>query len=670
MATVFVSSLTLPGSLISGENPQACFRPFPEDVECTQDGSLLPLDLDGYGAGCRNRVLPYRMQDRYTRGKEPVRLKTIVMENEHLRATFLPGFGGKLWSLFSKDQDRELLFVNPVFQPANLANRNAWTAGGIEWNLGHTGHFALTCDDLYCGVVQCEDGEKFLRMYEYEATHAQILQLDFHLPDGARQLGMHVRIENARGSDSPLYWWTNTAVRLTESTRVFSGTPEILYQLADPADKRPGFGRCKMPRQPNLPGIDISYPNRIPRSVEYFFQNDRTAPAPWEVSFEKDGRGLMERSTQPLFARKMFCWGTGAGGRHWCDYLSRPGQGDYIETQAGLAPTQLHTTRLPGRGCVSFTQMFGPFHAPQDAGVLEWNEALTQVERSVEETLSAAVVAATDRDYAAKATLRIEKMLHQGGFYGGLEAARRAKCGEPPMAPHLSFPDPEEGGGLDAWRKLLSGEPFPQPDSPLPYVTDPLWLPILKSSLKEAGNENRQGLLQYGVSLAENGDTQEAAAVLEKCLRQYEDPWAAHALGMLMRREGDLASSAQYLTRAYEMEGGRLDASFAEDALDALLKIERYERLWELFCGVPETERTEQMRMSALYAAVKLEQFDFLESAFDADFAGIREGAVALSELWFEYRARLEARKKGVAYTDALLDRSVYLPESLDFRMS
>ncbi|MEI6297439.1 MAG: hypothetical protein WCO84_07430, partial [bacterium] len=41
-----------------------------------------------------------------------------------------------MWSVFAKPENRDLLLSNPVYQPGNLALRNAWTSGGIEWNIG------------------------------------------------------------------------------------------------------------------------------------------------------------------------------------------------------------------------------------------------------------------------------------------------------------------------------------------------------------------------------------------------------------------------------------------------------------------------------------------------------------------------------------------------------
>ena len=84
-----------------------------------------------------------------TASTDRVGFRVAVLENDHLRATFLLELGGRLWSLLHKPTGRELLSVNPVFQPANLAIRNAWFSGGVEWNIAHDRPFAVhLCADL------------------------------------------------------------------------------------------------------------------------------------------------------------------------------------------------------------------------------------------------------------------------------------------------------------------------------------------------------------------------------------------------------------------------------------------------------------------------------------------------------------------------------------------
>lgn len=482
-----IQTTTMPGARLEGENPHPRFRSLTQNQACVDDGSLTAFQQQHYGEACGERTLPYRMQDRYGRGEAAVQVKTAVLENEHLIATFTPEYGGKLWSLFDKDENREILFSNEVVRPANLAIRNAWTCGGIEWNLGHTGHSAFTCQTLHCAAMKDADGADFLRMYEYEATEGQILQLDMHLPSGSRQLIVHVRIENTRNVDAPVYWWTNTAVPLTEQTRVFSATDEILFQLPYDFEKRiVGFGRGKMPHQPNLGDIDISYPWRIPFSVEYFFQNPHADLLPWEVAVEENGTGFGERSTQPLFARKMFCWGTGTGGRHWCDYLARPGKGDYVEIQAGLAPTQHHTAMLPARGVISFTQLIGAFTAPGSVSKGDWLSAQAVVAQAMEETISTQTVQQAHERCETLAQKRTPELFLVGTAYGGLECEKRKLHGETAFAQHLLFPLPQIGDDTYPWLCLLRGKDFPAAQMPAAYLTDPDWIPLAQPILGES----------------------------------------------------------------------------------------------------------------------------------------------------------------------------------------
>ena len=54
------------------------------------------------GKGMLNTILPYKMQDNYTRTLKPKTYKAAILENEYLKAEFLPEYGGRLYSLYDK----------------------------------------------------------------------------------------------------------------------------------------------------------------------------------------------------------------------------------------------------------------------------------------------------------------------------------------------------------------------------------------------------------------------------------------------------------------------------------------------------------------------------------------------------------------------------------------
>ena len=70
---------------------------------------------------------PYKYQNMYNRDLKPTEYDCVILENEYIKATFMPNFGGKLWSLYDKKENRELLFKNSVVRPCNLAVGTAAT---------------------------------------------------------------------------------------------------------------------------------------------------------------------------------------------------------------------------------------------------------------------------------------------------------------------------------------------------------------------------------------------------------------------------------------------------------------------------------------------------------------------------------------------------------------
>ena len=171
------------------------------------------------GKGMIETILPYQLQDNYNRDKKMRDFTAVVLENSKLRAVFLPEIGGRLWSLFDKELSRELLYVNPVYQPGNLAIRNGWISGGVEFNVGIKGHTPLTSDPMWCRIDKTEDGE-ILHLYEYERIRGVSYAISAWLPEDSNTLYIHPRIENKTGETKPMYWWSNISVDETVNTRV------------------------------------------------------------------------------------------------------------------------------------------------------------------------------------------------------------------------------------------------------------------------------------------------------------------------------------------------------------------------------------------------------------------------------------------------------------------
>ena len=97
------------------------------------------------GYGTLPSAYPYRQYNTYSRTLKSTDVHTAVLENDYIKAVFLPDFGGRLWSLTIKQPGKSPLY-NDVIRFSNLSTRNAWFSGGVEWNMGIIGHSPLSND--------------------------------------------------------------------------------------------------------------------------------------------------------------------------------------------------------------------------------------------------------------------------------------------------------------------------------------------------------------------------------------------------------------------------------------------------------------------------------------------------------------------------------------------
>lgn len=276
--------------------------------------------------GTVRSVLPYLLQDDYSRELVPQETSVATLENDYLLATVLLDFGGRLWSLQDKVGGRELLYNNDRIQFGNLGLRNAWFPGGVEWNLGTTGHTALTCSPVHAASLEFLDGAPGLRIYEWERMRDLVYQLDFRLGPRSRRLVVDIKVTNPNAHAVPVYWWSNIALASSPGIRVVvpSRTAfEFTYAQRLHRVPVPGSGAA-----------DLTYPHAARRTADYFFELD-PGRLPWIAAVDPAGVGLLQVSTRRLRGRKLFTWGTSPGGRRWQEFLTGSTQ-SYFEIQAGL----------------------------------------------------------------------------------------------------------------------------------------------------------------------------------------------------------------------------------------------------------------------------------------------------------------------------------------------
>lgn len=622
------------------------------------ENPLPPLD------GC----LPHRMQDNYDRIKKEREFKVVVLENEFLKATFLLELGGRLWSLIHKPTNRELLYVNPVFQPCNLAIRNAWFSGGVEWNIGIWGHTTHTCSPLFVAKVN-DDGLPILRMYEWDRVRLIPYQIDAFLPDKSEFLFVRMKLVNPNDSEIPMYWWSNIAVPELPKGRVIAPAEQAY---------RYGYqGQMTLVPIPYLDDMDQSYPVNFNRSADNFFCIEPNRQ-PWITCLDENGEGLIQTSTSRLRGRKMFVWGMGAGGRHWQEFLSIPNS-QYIEIQAGLARTQSEYIPMPANTEWTWLEAYGLMQA--DGNIVhagDWKNVYGHVDEKLKEKMPIDALEKMLIKNHNMSDKQPDELIQSGSGWGALERHRRAKSGEKPFCSNaLIFGDDSLTDDQKSWLQLLDDGSitYKSPlEIPGAWMVQPEWRDMIQNAVNEGRGNHWLSWLHLGVMFYHDKNLDKARQAWEKSISIEPSPWAYRNLAFLLRREKKIKESADLLLKACKMTPNV--PSLALECCQALLDAEMPKEMLEFMDNLPqEVRQVGRMRIMEARAGLIMGDLkrvnDILQSR--PIVPDIREGEVSLSNLWFEMHEKRISAEENVPIDDDLRSRvrkDFPPPSWLDFRQT
>ena len=609
MTILSAQRLLLPAADLGPENPLPPLKS-QQDLHVVENLDELPPDMqENIQYGRLASVLPCLDQDGYDRRLVERALPSLVLENDHVQATLLPSLGGRLYSLIHKASGQELLYRNPVLQPANLALRNAWFAGGVEWNLGSTGHWTGTCSPMHAARVVGPDGTPILRLWEWERTRNLVTQLDFWLPDDSDLLYVGARIQNPSSETVPAYWWSNIAVEQSPQTRVLV-----------PADRawRFGYGnRLDLVGVPAYEGIDLTYPMRHRRAVDFFFELP-PEQQPWIAALDADGNGLLQASTERLRGRKLFVWGEGKGGRRWQEWLS-PGLEEgpgYAEIQAGLARTQMEHLKLPAATSWHWLEAYGRLSVdPATAHADDWEAARTGASAVLEPKV--ADLAEREQAWLTVADAEPVEHLATGSGWGALELRRTGWK----VSPGTPFAEETMTDRERAWLPLLEGrspETGAAPDGTLVGWKD----------LLDTAEDTWLVWYHRGVARWYAEDEGGAIEAWERSNQLQPNAWALRNLAIATR-------NLEYYGQAAELSDGLV--GLLVEALNASLDDADSDRAKRILDRVPaEVRQDPRLRLAKVRYLLATSDAAGAEALLEQgiELAGVREGANQLAEFW------------------------------------
>ncbi|MFE6735894.1 DUF5107 domain-containing protein [Microbacterium sp. NPDC057650] len=640
-SSLTIADHTLPTAPVGGVNPLPPVANMPEAPYQASTDGLPERIVRGIAYGRVRSIHPYLLQDQYGRDRADAPMQLAVLENEHLRAEFALGLGGRLTGLVDKATGRDLVYRNEMLQPANLALRNAWFSGGAEWNIGMRGHWPLTCDPMYAAAVMGPDGEPVLRMWEYERVRGLIVQIDATLASDAPALHVRVRVRNPKDAETGMYWWTNIAVAQSAGSRVFA--PATIAYKTDYDGSLTTV---------DFTATDASRPASAPAAADYFFEVPE-GETPWIAALDSAGEGLGHISTAPLTGRKLFVWGDTAGGHRWCDWLGGE-TGEYFEIQAGLATTQYEHLPMPGGATWEWTETFLPVQA--DSGYEEdWAAATAAVGEVVHSAYGALGSAGIDR-LDAVADVEPGELLSSGSPWGALEQEIAERAGEAfAELPGVRFDRSGAEGaywaglldtaidgedGTDASTRAGDGHPDDadrpeHPTAPASYVTGDAWDRLLADATQTWLTSYHRAVIAHAA-----GDLDRALDLYAESEALSPTAWAARGAGQALLARGgehDEPAAIAALERAHRLAPDSIP--LALEFGSALLASGRARRLRGLLGGLPDAMLTlGRFRVLAVQAALasgdRAEAGRILEAGFEVP--DLREGELSMSALWHE----------------------------------
>lgn len=587
---------------------------------------------EGYGQV--KNAYPYSQRNSYTRELRAGKVKTAVLENRYLKAVFLTEYGGRLWELWDKEYGENLLYTNDVLRFSNLAVRNAWFSGGVEWNLGIIGHTPFTTEKMYVARTSDEKGNPVLRMYEYERIRNVTYQMDFWLEEESRFLNCRMRIVNENTEVVPMYWWSNMAVPEYEGGRLLVPADEAYTCVSRQVSKV---------EIPVVNGVDVTSYEEIPLSVDYFFALQKGAPR-YIANVNKDGYGLVQMSTDRLQGRKLFSWGHSESSAHWQEFLTEKA-GPYAEIQAGLGKTQYGCIPMAPNTAWEWLEQYGAVDIGADRELSFGERSRRLTERLQQEQMSAQLEEKLRQ--SKPMALSEAKLVQAGSGYGVLGVHGK-------WTSHLEFLD-EEGSYKD-WKHFLEGGRLPVPDPqarPGVFLNDKESRKRLEEGVKAEEKENWYAHYHLGLRYYQEGAYEKAGEEFKISYTLAGNAWALHGLACTELQTGSREKAAEYMSAGIQLQ--KQESSYVKEGFKLLLFCGCCQEICRFYEQL-DAELQEESRIKFYYIRAlscvgrEKEAYGLLEAKEGFVLDDIREGEDSLAAVWQELHEKLYGEKGQVPH--------------------
>jgi tetratricopeptide (TPR) repeat protein len=254
----------------------------------------------------------------------PKTYRTIVVENEFLKLTYIPEMGGRFFSLYDKVRKKEVFYRNDVIKPTMFNPRLDWPQSGIELTGPYDAHMLTLHGEPFWSntIIHHPDGSVSLMLGESDPMYHMNVSLTATLYPGIAAMQISVFCYNRNDGQMPQMFWTNASFPSTEKTR-------YIY----PMTRTVGHTTGEVSDWPLYNGIDYSW-DRNNQHMLGVFGIDAYDNFAGAYQFDHDFGVFRYADRRVVQGMKMWTFGYGPGAekvqQQYTDHA-----GPYVEVQSG-----------------------------------------------------------------------------------------------------------------------------------------------------------------------------------------------------------------------------------------------------------------------------------------------------------------------------------------------
>lgn len=254
----------------------------------------------------------------------PKTYPAIVIENKYLKLTYIPGFGGRFFSLYDKLRKREVFYRNDVIKPTMFNPRWSWPVFGIELTGPFDVHTLTLNGEPYWShtVIHHNDGSVSLQLSEVDPIYHMNVHFTATLYPGIAAMKISVFCYNGTDSQKPQMFWTNADIPATKRTR-------FIY----PMTRTVGHVSGEVSNWPLYNGVDLSW-NGNNKNMLGVFGIDSYDNFAGAYQYDSNYGVFRYADRRVVQGMKLWTFGYGSSGKSmekaYTDHAGR-----YIEVQSG-----------------------------------------------------------------------------------------------------------------------------------------------------------------------------------------------------------------------------------------------------------------------------------------------------------------------------------------------